>query len=296
MLCKNKYNKYFKLLNIDVATSDKNIIKKAYRQLSIRYHPDKNNGKTNDFNNISDAYRIITEAIDNNDLFDDNTYLHTDNINSSMQHSSIHNPSIHNSSIHNSSMQKYSNILTEYKFNYEMNIYTADIEVKLNISYEQSYYGSSSPIEIERLINNYNNVSREYEKIYIKIPKSCDNNEIIIVQNKGNCYNHKYSNVKITIKLIDNNVFKRDGLDLIYVKDITLKEALTGINFNFKHLNGKIYVIKNNREIINSNTKMLIRNTGFERDDIKGNLIIQFNIEFPKKLAHEVIEKLRELL
>lgn len=40
--------------------------------------------------------------------------------------------------------------------------------------------------------------------------------------------------------------FKRKGADLVIEKEITLLEALTGVNFVFTHLDGKKIRVKNN--------------------------------------------------
>lgn len=290
MLCNKNYNQYFNILNIE-PTINKNEIKKAYRKLSIKYHPDKNNGIQKDYENIKNAYEKILDAIDNNNLFElSNSKLFNNNYSDNLDNlDNLDNP---NNYLNN-------NCLTKYKGNdnfNNINIYKNDIEVKLEINFNQSFYGCSYPIEIERLINNYNLITKEYEKIYVSIPKSSDNNEIILIPNKGNCFNNNYSNIKIIIKLLDHNLFKRDGLDLIFIKNISLKEALLGINFNLLHLNSKTYIIKNKPgQIINPNTKLLMRNLGFIRDNIYGNLIIQFNIEFPNQLSNETIDKIKEL-
>ena len=52
--------------------------------------------------------------------------------------------------------------------------------------------------------------------------------------------------IKIIIKIENNTEFKRSGLDLIYVKMITLKEALCGFTFELKYITGKTYTINNN--------------------------------------------------
>ena len=103
--------------------------------------------------------------------------------------------------------------------------------------------------------------------------------------------------VKILVKLLTHNVYARDGLDIIYTSNISFKESITGFNFILKHLNGKSYKIKNvNNEIIHNNTKIIMNNLGFQRDSIIGKLIIKFNINYPKALNQNIIDKLKELL
>ena len=68
---------------------------------------------------------------------------------------------------------------------------------------------------------------------------------IIVVQGKGNVYNNNKGDVKIFVNVPNKTEFKRSGLNLIYNKEITLKQALTGFKFEFKHLNDKTYAINN---------------------------------------------------
>lgn len=53
---------YYKILNINNNATDKEI-KKAYKTLVLKYHPDKNNGKTsgNKFELITNAYHILID-------------------------------------------------------------------------------------------------------------------------------------------------------------------------------------------------------------------------------------------
>ena len=57
------YNKnYYKILEVD-KNSDENIIKKSYKKLAMKYHPDKNpdENSENIFKSISEAYSILSD-------------------------------------------------------------------------------------------------------------------------------------------------------------------------------------------------------------------------------------------
>ena len=259
---------YFDILQIPL-NSDLDTIKKAYRRLSLKYHPDKNNNDSLIFNKINQAYEFLINNNNINSNINTTTNTNTNTINSSIE---IYNPSIYDS-------------------------YNEDILINLNITFEDSFNGANVPINIKRSIFNNNILKHEDEKIYIPLPKSIDNNEIITIHNKGNCINCKYSDVKIIIKLIDHDIFTRDGLNLIYITNISFKESLTGVNFNITNLDNKTYKITNsNGEIIHNNTTMILKNLGFHRESFIGNLIIKFKIDYPKLLSSEIIQKLQEIL
>jgi DnaJ family protein A protein 2 len=168
----------------------------------------------------------------------------------------------------------------------------------ISINIESVLTGVKIPVDIERwLIENENKVF-EKETLYVDIPQGIDDNEIIILRDKGNIVNERCKgDVKIFIKIENHTEFTRNGLDLIIEKNITLKDALCGFSFELKYLNGKTYTLNNNvGNIIPDKYRKIIPNMGLTRDEHKGKLIIIFNIDFPTSLSEEKIAKLREIL
>ena len=260
----NKYDEYFKILDIN-KTNDLSIIKRAYRALSLKYHPDKN-GDSNIFNNITNAYTILLNNIDNIELTNDNI-------------------------IDNSLISKECN-----KTNINDSINTVNnINITINLSYIQVYTGCCIPVTITRNININNTITNEIETIYIDIPKGTDNDEIIIIKNKGNIIDNKQSDIKLYIKLDNHDIFTRSGLDIIYNKTITLKESLIGFIYNFTHINNKTYKIKSTN-IIKDKHKELITGLGFTRNNYTGNLYIIYTIEYPSKISDSLIESIKLLM
>jgi DnaJ-class molecular chaperone len=169
----------------------------------------------------------------------------------------------------------------------------------IDITLEQAYAGCMIPVEIDRIFVENNIKSQERETLYIPVPKGIDNNELLIFRNIGNRAETGVSgDVKIFIKVLDHVTFKRVGLDLIYNKQITLKESLCGVSFNIPHLSGKNYNINNTAgsSIIAPSFEKKIMGLGLSRDEHAGSLIIKFDIIFPTKLPIEIVHKLAELL
>lgn len=168
----------------------------------------------------------------------------------------------------------------------------------ISITMDQVLSGANVPLEIERW-NVENGIKVfEAETIYIAIPQGIDDNEMIILRDKGNMLNeHAKGDVKIVVKITNNSEFKRSGLDLVFEKKITLKEALCGFTFELNYLNGKSYTLNNNKgNIIPPEYKKVYPGMGLTRGEHKGNMIIHFHVEFPEKLTEEQIASLATVL
>jgi len=172
------------------------------------------------------------------------------------------------------------------------------INKTVTIDIEQVYNGATIPLDVERWINDNGTKIFEKETLYVSIPKGIDENEIILLKDKGNIMNEQCKgDVKIFIKITNNTDIKRNGLDLLYDKNISLKEALCGFTFEIKFINGKIYTLNNNSgNIIVPEYRKIVPNMGLTREGHTGNLIVIFHIEFPEKLTTEQMKKLADVL
>ena len=167
---------------------------------------------------------------------------------------------------------------------------------KIKIPIEYAYTGCNIPIEIERWIQDGNTKIKENETLYVKIPNGIDENEMIELKGKGNVINERNrGDVKIFVTVENKTEYTRKGLDLIYYKSITLKEALCGFTFSMKYIDGRNFQINNGEgNIIVPGFKKVIPNMGMKRDDNIGNLIIEFTIIFPESLSKDQLEILKE--
>jgi hypothetical protein len=168
----------------------------------------------------------------------------------------------------------------------------------IHISLEDAYNGITFPVDISYYEVQNNSRENKNETIYIKIPPGIDNNEGIEVSDKGNIVNGLCGGVKITINVNGHPFFKRKGLDLHYYHNISLKEALTGFKLEIPHLNGKKIGLNNteNPNIIKPGFVKVAQGYGMKRENATGNLLIEFNINFPEKLTNEQIQTLQDCL
>lgn len=289
-------NNYYTLLGVNKnATTEE--IKKAYRKLSLSFHPDRNGSdikKSQTFCKMTDAYNILSDP-DKRRNYDIELSISQVNLNPSI----IHNMMLNNQDEYN---LDYNNFLFNHDKKNLVNVHHKIPETifkDLSITLLQSFEGCKIPVNIKKWRIENNRKIDINETIYIDIPKGIDNGEIIRLDKKGNSSNeNNIGDVEIKIEIsIGDSFFSREGLDLIYKKDITLKESFCGFSFDIRFLDGKEIKINNKAgNIIPPYFRKVIKNMGFERDNIKGNLVILFNVIYPKELSVEQIRNLNDIL
>ena len=165
----------------------------------------------------------------------------------------------------------------------------------INVPIDKILTGTTIPVDIERWIMENGLKVVEHETVYVTVPKGIDDNEIIMLKEKGNVVSEtNKGDIKIFVKIENNTEFKRSGLDLILDKTITVKEALCGFSFELKYITGKVYTITNNSgNIISHGYRKIIPNMGLSRDNHVGNLLIIFDVKFPEKLSEETLDALK---
>ena len=158
--------------------------------------------------------------------------------------------------------------------------------------------GGKLPVEIERWILENGNKLHETTTVYVDVFKGIDHNEIILLKDQGNVVNENCKgDIKIFIAVNNDSCFSRRGLDLIMEKEISLKESLCGFSFDLKYINGKTYTINNLAgNIIPPEYQKVITNMGLTREGHTGNLIIHFHTKFPESLSKENIEAISKIL
>jgi DnaJ-class molecular chaperone len=300
---------FYNILGINEKSS-KEEIKKAYRTLSLKYHPDKNpnNQEAYDkFQKINEAYETLgdEQKREEYDMMKKNPFFKMANYNG--------NPNSMESPFQD--MDEIFNAIFGGSLGGGMSFGGPNIRIfrsgpphkmqkpqpiikTLKINIEQVLIGGTVPLEIERWIIENDNKVFENETIYINIPKGIDDNEIILLKDKGNVISEETKgDIKIVIKIENNTEFERKGIDLIINKTISLKDSLCGFTFELKYINGKVYTLNNNSgSIIPPEYIKVIPNLGLTRDGHTGNLLIHFHVDFPEKLSEEQIQKLKEIL
>jgi DnaJ-class molecular chaperone len=315
---------FYDLLGIS-ETANAEEIKKAYRKLSLKYHPDKNNGDpecVSKFQKISEAYETLGNAEKKSqyDMMQKNPFARMSSMHGGMPGMPFDNMDDLFTNIFFGGggpfgmhgMPGMPGMPGMFPGGPNIKIFRNGVPVNfagglekptpiiktIVINMDTVLNGGKIPLEIERWIVENGNKVFENQTVYVDVMKGVDNNEIITLINKGNSYVNNgvtHSNVKIIIVLKPHDLFERNGLDIIYIKTISLKEALLGFSFVLNHINNKNYNITCT-EIIHFNYEKIKTSMGFVRDNFVGNLIIKFNIIFPSSLSLDVKKQLEPLL
>lgn len=129
-------------------------------------------------------------------------------------------------------------------------------------------------------------LQKETKKLKCEIDKGAPNGDQYTIHGEGDeVPDVEAGDVIVVIKEVPHKLFKRKGADLFMEKEITLLEALTGIEFVFTHLDGrKIKVVNTPGEIVKPEALKTLENLGMpfhKKVYMFGSLIIQFKIKFP---------------
>ena len=295
--------KYYNTLGVNYnAKLDE--IKKAYRKLALKWHPDKNTDNkdfaTKKFKEISEAYCILSNK-DKRDFYDKHG-LNSDDPNN-----------INYDSMFDEMFEERQNVdpfkIFESFFNQQANTNFSQTKfedrsdyIDCPISLEEVYNGASKKFRVT--VNRFkpNGVSYMHENILeFDVVKGWKDGIKIRFEKEGN-QDNRYSapkDIVFVINIKKHHLYERiQGSDDLKVKyNISLKDAICGNDIQLMHLDKRILKIKN-YDIVTPNTTRIIQNEGIPnyKTRIKGRLIINFNIIFPESLTDDQRQQINMIL
>ena len=309
---------HYDILGVSNTASDVDI-KKAYRSLSLKYHPDRNPDPTTSdkIREINSAYECLKDK-EQRKLYDMQQQfggfpgmafqpnMHSvnvpDDINNIFQMLFGGGGGIHmdpNIRVFHSGMGQQSHPLFRQPSRTHYYQKPDAITTRLTISLEQAYNGCTLPIIVKRDVIIGDTKIQEEETLYVTIVPGSDDNEMIVLSEKGHVSSQQEKgDVKVVLRVENNTSYIRNGLDLHYKQKLTLKDALCGFSFEIVHLSGKLLALNNNTNVtvVKPNFKKVVANLGMKRGSAIGNLIIEFEIQFPDKLEPTQLDALRTIL
>jgi DnaJ-class molecular chaperone len=320
---------YYDILGIDKNASEDDI-KKAFRKLALKTHPDKNNGDDNEFKKINNAYEILSDPIKKEDY--DNSLnnpfpnFHT-NLNEHFSFNNLFNTVFNH--IHNPFNNKSNDILYKIyvslkdihegttknlKLSINKKCFNCNIicnkcnglgfitQIQQNFIFQQQIKipcnscnsnGTISNINKECHLCNGKLIINNEENLTINIPKCTEHGHRIIFHNLGEQPTkvHDISgDLIIEINIKNDDIFNRNQNNLIYKTNLTLAESIVGKNITIPHYDGDININTNIFGIIDPNKTYILKEKGLGNI---GDLLIKFEIIYPEK---QIEQSNREVL
>jgi len=295
-----EYIDYYKVLGVDKSASDEDI-KKAYRQLARKYHPDLNpNDKeaNKKFQQINEANEVLSDP-EKRKKYDQygKDWKHAEQFEQARQ-----------SRGHGSDQwgQTFTGNFEEGDFSdFFESLFGGGGNAggRRSRSRHTKFRGQDIEGEFQlNLTNAYKTHQQTFtvngKNIRITIPAGVENGQKIRIGGHGEPGTNGGPNgdLFITFHVINDTKFRRHGNDLYATIDIDLYTSLLGGDITIDTMDGKIK-LKVAPETQNG-TKVRLKGKGFpvyKKENEFGDLIITYNVKLPANLSEKQKELFRQL-
>ncbi|EAR01748.1 DnaJ C-terminal domain-containing protein [Maribacter sp. HTCC2170] len=292
-----KFIDYYSILGIQKGATQ-NDIKKAYRKLARKYHPDVNPNDTDaerKFKEINEAHEVLGNT-DKRKKYDQygKDWQHADEIEKAKK-----------------AQQQQRGYRTQQSGGFGEDDFSDFFESMFGSGHSSASSGQSQVrfrgqdynAELQlQLTDIYQTHKRTLtvnnKNIRITVPAGIENGQTIKIKEHGGPGRNGGPNgdLFITFSIINNTNFTRDGGNLYKVVELDLYTALLGGDITVNTFDGKVK-LKVKPETQNG-TKIKLKSKGFpiyKRDGKYGDLFITYSIKNPKNLSNQEKDLFKEL-
>jgi curved DNA-binding protein len=285
---------YYKILGVDRNASESQI-KKAYRKLAMKYHPDRTKGDKSaeeTFKKISEAYAVLSDKEKRKEY---------DAFGASGFGDIFREFSFDDSSFANIFMggggrgRRYGfgfgeDPLSAYTAGQRAQVKGSDLVYELPLTIQEVIRGTTKTIALEQ--------GSQQKKIDVKIPKGMTTGKKLRLAGKGQpgAFGGPPGDLYIQAKVLDDPVFSVAGHDLYIDRDIKLTEALLGTQIQIPVMDGKNLNLKIPPGTQHQ-TKLRMKGYGLPemKKGQRGDLYARILVKTPKRLNKKQKALIQEL-
>lgn len=303
------YQDYYKILGIK-KTDDAATIKKAYRTLSKKYHPDQSSlpGAEEKFKEVNAAYQVLSDP-EKKRQYD----LLGDNYHDGQNFRPPPGWGARSGGFGgNHAGGGFSDLFEQFfqQQNAGQNPFGQtrrsrpskgkNIELVMQVSMEEIYHGHKHPLRFQTRMTRADGGQQLEAKSYdVTIPAGVAEGDKIRLKGKGNASFNGGANgdLILTVHILKHALFSPDHFNLKSKLAITASEAALGAKIPMQTLDGKITL--SIPACSNSGKKFRLKNKGLRKNKTeRGHLDVEIQIVWPEALEPseiELFEKLAEV-
>ena len=297
---------YYKALGVNKTATDDEI-KKSYRKLAMKYHPDhakEDKAAEEKFKQVSEAYAVLSdkEKRQQYDTFGSNgfqqRYSQEDIFRGFDMEDILRGFGLGGagaSAGRRGGGRKFSFGGGSPFGNFagqEAPIKGSDLVYELPLTIQEVVLGASKQVSFQH--------GPQSENLTVKIPKGLISGKKLRITGKGEIgpYGGPAGDLYIKAKILDDPIFNVKGHDLYITRSIKLTEAALGVTLAIPTIDGKELSLKIPAGVKHK-TQMRLAGNGIPlmNEEIRGDLYVQIDVQMPKHLTKEqkmLIEQLAE--
>lgn len=278
---------YYDILGIK-KTATPEEIKKAYRSLAMKYHPDKNpddKSAENKFKELNEAHQVLKDPQkkQNYDTFGD-----PDGQSDLSGFSGFSTTDFDHVFRDVGGMDDFFKHFG-VRFSHRAQARNADVVSDLHVSLEDAFHGSKIPVEITI-------PGTGVKKFSVNIPKGSETGLRLKMAGKGSTQHATISagDLYISVHVREHNTFRRMRADLFLNKELTMTDAALGREIKVPTIEGK-EIIVTIPPGTQSNHKIRLKSKGMpllRHPQMRGDMYINISVLIPINLT----EKQKQIL
>lgn len=306
---------YYKILGVE-KNAEPEAVKKAYRKLALKYHPDRNpnNREAEEkFKKISEAYAVLSDAekrkqYDNfgsdqfsrrysqEDIFrnfDLNEILRDFGFGGAGgQERGFRGSGRRGSYTFRTGGDPLRDLFGERQPHFETPQKGEDLHYNLSITLEESVSGAEKKLALQHEL--------EVHEISVRIPAGISTGKKLRLAGKGypGIHGGPAGDLYLNITVVPHPIFARDGNDIHIEKMVSFTQAVLGTSIEVPTIDGSIKRIKVPAGTQNG-TKIRLKGYGAPglkgSGSSKGDQYVKISIEVPRKISEKQLQLIRKL-